>query len=126
MVSIGRAGEGMAMCGETEGRAARPAWSKAHACCVDCGTTERPHLARGLCAACYARRYHIEHREERRDYHRRYAADDPARHRARVRSWRERNRERYLAWSRRDQRERYWRARGGEAGATQPTAPAPE
>ena len=31
-------------------------WAKAHDCCVTCGTTERPHQARGLCRRCYAAR----------------------------------------------------------------------
>ena len=28
-------------------------WARHHACCVRCGTTERRHAARGLCARCY-------------------------------------------------------------------------
>ena len=30
-------------------------WSRAFAACQACGTTERPHNARGLCHRCYAR-----------------------------------------------------------------------
>lgn len=30
-------------------------WSKDHDCCVECGTTEKRHGARGKCATCYAR-----------------------------------------------------------------------
>lgn len=29
------------------------AWSREHTACCACGTTERPHHARGLCARCY-------------------------------------------------------------------------
>ncbi|MCA1669689.1 MAG: HNH endonuclease [Thermomicrobia bacterium] len=28
-------------------------WSRKHDRCVKCGTTERPHNARGLCCNCY-------------------------------------------------------------------------
>lgn len=28
-------------------------WSKSHKCCVRCGTTVVPHLAKGLCVKCY-------------------------------------------------------------------------
>lgn len=31
------------------------AWSRDYDACQVCGTTERPHHARGLCARCYAR-----------------------------------------------------------------------
>lgn len=34
-------------------------WSRNHDCCVCCGTDARPHLARGMCGACY-------HRDRRR------------------------------------------------------------
>jgi HNH endonuclease len=30
-------------------------WSRDHDACVECGTVERPHNARGLCGRCYAR-----------------------------------------------------------------------
>ncbi len=30
-------------------------WSRRHDCCVGCGSTERPHLARGFCKPCYRR-----------------------------------------------------------------------
>ena len=29
-------------------------WFKQFACCKECGTTDRPHAARGLCRRCYA------------------------------------------------------------------------
>jgi hypothetical protein len=81
-------------------------WSKAHARCVECGTTDKPHKGHGLCAACYLRRY---------------AADDPARHRERCRAWRQRNRERHLAWSRQYQRAHYWHLRGGQGATAAPS-----
>lgn len=28
-------------------------WSTSHPACVECGTTERPHTARGMCGRCY-------------------------------------------------------------------------
>jgi len=31
------------------------AWSQRHERCIDCGTTDRPHLAHGRCAACDVR-----------------------------------------------------------------------
>lgn len=31
-------------------------WSRDHEDCQDCGTTERPHFAKGLCEVCYFRR----------------------------------------------------------------------
>jgi len=33
-----------------------PPWSMAHARCIDCGTTARPHQGHGLCATCRYRR----------------------------------------------------------------------
>lgn len=30
-------------------------WSLAHTACVGCGTTAKPHMAKGLCAPCYYR-----------------------------------------------------------------------
>lgn len=30
-------------------------WSRGHEACCACGTTERPHHARGMCARCYMR-----------------------------------------------------------------------
>jgi len=32
-------------------------WARKHKCCVDCGTTEKRHLSRGLCTICYQRKY---------------------------------------------------------------------
>lgn len=34
-------------------------WTRKHACCVRCGTTERKHSGRGLCTRCY---WHDTHR----------------------------------------------------------------
>ena len=28
-------------------------WSAEHACCVECSTVDRPHMAKGLCSRCY-------------------------------------------------------------------------
>lgn len=30
-------------------------WAKLHKCCVECGTTERPHKGLGLCERCHSR-----------------------------------------------------------------------
>jgi len=30
-------------------------WSTNHDCCLDCGTTEKPHEAKGYCSVCYKR-----------------------------------------------------------------------
>lgn len=30
-------------------------WSQDHACCVECGTVERPHTGHGECSRCYFR-----------------------------------------------------------------------
>jgi hypothetical protein len=54
-------------------------WSRMHSCCVECGTTKRPHAALGRCNPCYRRQYYRTH---------------GARHTAGVRAWRERNPER--------------------------------
>lgn len=32
-------------------------WSRKYDSCQDCGTTERPHSAKGLCTTCYRRPY---------------------------------------------------------------------
>ena len=32
-------------------------WSKLHASCIECGTTERRHISHGMCSACYQRWY---------------------------------------------------------------------
>lgn len=32
-------------------------WGRGHDSCVDCGTTEIPYLARGMCRKCYHRHY---------------------------------------------------------------------
>jgi hypothetical protein len=86
-----------------------PAWSKAHPHCVDCGTTDRPHLARGRCTQCYFPWYYQEHREERREWVRQHRATDPAKHREPVLAWRKNNPERYKEQYRRHQREYYHR-----------------
>lgn len=37
-------------------------WAKEHDCCSACGTTERRHVAHGLCLRCHRRAYMIEYR----------------------------------------------------------------
>lgn len=32
-------------------------WAQRFDCCVICGTTEKPHEARGMCMTCYSREY---------------------------------------------------------------------
>jgi hypothetical protein len=32
-------------------------WGGTYECCRDCGTTERPHIGRGLCSRCYHRHH---------------------------------------------------------------------
>ncbi|MGC8838904.1 MAG: hypothetical protein ACP5UM_10860 [Anaerolineae bacterium] len=39
----------------TAGARNKGAWSRASGACRVCGTTERPHHARGMCARCYMR-----------------------------------------------------------------------
>lgn len=33
------------------------AWSRMHDFCICCGTSNRKHISKGLCGACYARAY---------------------------------------------------------------------
>jgi hypothetical protein len=33
-------------------------WSREHAACLGCGTTERKHIGNGYCSLCYHRRRH--------------------------------------------------------------------
>lgn len=41
-------------CNASKHRADRPGrWALLHDACVRCGTTERKHLARGMCSPCY-------------------------------------------------------------------------
>lgn len=35
-------------------------WSKRDECCVECGLSDSPHMAKGSCARCYQRRYRRE------------------------------------------------------------------
>lgn len=37
-------------------------WSEDHACCISCGTTERPHKGHGLCRNCWTSKYLRENR----------------------------------------------------------------
>lgn len=43
-------------------RLAEGQWSFAHASCIACGTTHRPHMAGGKCRRCYLRDYQRERR----------------------------------------------------------------
>jgi ferredoxin-like protein FixX len=38
-------------------------WSRDYHACVECGTTEIPHTARGLCQDCYMRAWHERRRQ---------------------------------------------------------------
>jgi len=44
--------------------------------CIECGTTEKNHHARGLCVNCYARTIRRENPEKYRDIHRRHSETD--------------------------------------------------
>jgi len=37
-------------------------WSRKHQCCLECGTTTRKHLGRGLCERCYQRSIEKKHK----------------------------------------------------------------
>lgn len=51
-------------------------WSKQFSSCKSCGTTERPHLAKGLCGRCYLRDYNTVNAERLRlAKHVRYVAN---------------------------------------------------
>ena len=45
-------------------------WSKEHQACLECGTTEHPHKALGLCVLCYTRQYREKNRQKIREYER--------------------------------------------------------
>jgi len=32
-------------------------WHSGYECCAECGTQDRPHYTKGLCAACYQRKW---------------------------------------------------------------------
>lgn len=57
-------------------------WARDWDCCQECGTTESPHCARGLCKQCYGHWHYLAHGEE---YHARYLARTPNRQRRAVR-----------------------------------------
>jgi transposase-like protein len=43
-------------------------WSRSFQSCVKCGTTDKPHVAKGLCSVCYSRhneRMHSSHKREK-------------------------------------------------------------
>lgn len=40
-------------------------WSQKYNCCKECGTTERKHLARGLCKLCYQKNIEKQHLPQR-------------------------------------------------------------
>lgn len=42
-------------------------WSRKHKCCVNCGTTARKHLGRGLCERCYQRSIEKQHKPKDRE-----------------------------------------------------------
>jgi uncharacterized paraquat-inducible protein A len=49
-------------------------WSRKYDKCLECGTTERPHYAKGLCARCYMRLYKRRQRQAQRERMRHQAA----------------------------------------------------
>ena len=86
-------------------------WSKQHECCIECGTTETKHKAKGFCVNCYhkLRRKNLgeKHRQYQREYKKRphvkarikkygQRPEVKARRREDSRRWRERNPERAL------------------------------
>lgn len=83
-----------------------------YACCVVCGTTDRPHMARGHCERCYSNlRYHSNIETMKADRKRRreaVKANDPERYaakRQKEEAWKAANPERYVTlkadWHRR-------------------------
>lgn len=38
-------------------------WARNWDCCQECGTTERPHVAKGLCQLCYSRKKHRQRKK---------------------------------------------------------------
>lgn len=57
-------------------------WSKAHDACTACGTTDRPHRARGLCRRCYGAQPDYAARHNARNRARRDSDEFRARARA--------------------------------------------
>ena len=49
-------------------------WSRKFEKCINCGTTEIKHLAKGLCRKCYALNTEAEHKKHQR--HKRGVADN--------------------------------------------------
>ena len=88
-------------------------WARKWDCCQGCGTTERPHKAKGLCKRCYGRsgidaacgkRYRQTHpgreRERKRKYYQHNKERDREYHRERRRKWEAENRQRVRKSSR--------------------------
>ncbi len=42
-------------------------WARKHEQCTECGTMDRAHYARGLCARCYMRLYKRRQRSAQRE-----------------------------------------------------------
>jgi len=42
-------------------------WAREYDRCQECGTTERPHYARGLCERCYHRLYKRRRRQAEKE-----------------------------------------------------------
>jgi hypothetical protein len=77
-------------------------WSRrGDRCCLRCGTTDRPHMARGYCARCYENVIYHENidREHRKRKVKRLRApiEKAISDYERERAWKQRNRERALA-----------------------------
>lgn len=39
-------------------------WSRKHACCTQCGTTEKKHYGQGRCRTCYQRAWAVENHDQ--------------------------------------------------------------
>ena len=86
-------------------------WSKQHACCVDCGTSERRHQAHGLCTRCYNRYDYHQHLQERRASNRHTNQAFCQRHRERI------NERASARWYRRKQQQAAAGMAEGDVGA---------
>lgn len=82
-------------------------WARKWDCCQGCGTTERPHYAKGLCKACYGRNYCQRHPEANKRWSRQYRKAHPGRERERKREYAKRNKERDREYHR--ERTHRWR-----------------
>lgn len=66
-------------------------WSQKHDACIDCGTTEKRHRARGLCHRCYTRYLYWKNPEKHRARQQSYYLLDPDANRIRQQKFRQNN-----------------------------------